>query len=231
MRFLILVLTAMISICQGAEPAPAASAAATATAPAKTVSVTRVVGEAGPRIITSREVRINEAIGQALFAPNAKAAGETKRRVLGADDPAFPAQVLRVLDEWTVFLEATEIGSKPADKTEALKLVKVVIDFWKGVADWDRLEASPQEIREIVDRKLAAQSLEQLKGDASLVNVSDAEALQYFKKNRLRFGNLPFENFKDNIKSVLVRSQTERRLTEWRSVLRRKYRVRNFVGA
>lgn len=199
----------------------------------KAVTVTRVVGEVGPRVVTSREVRINEAISQVLQISDLPSGSkiESKRKILNLDDPSFPAQVLKVLDEWTVYLEAVEIGSKSADKGEVGRLSKVITDHWKGVADWERLEASSAEIREIVERKLAAQSLEKLKGDASLVNVSDAEALQYFKKNRLRFGNLPFENFKDNIKSALVRSQTERRLVEWRSVLRRKYRVRNFVGA
>lgn len=203
----------------------------------KSVSVTRVVGEAGPRIVTSREVRMNEAIAQVLNPPLAAGVGadakpvETKKRILDVDDPAFPAQVLKVLDEWTVFLEATVIGSKLADRNEVTRLTKAVSDYWKGYGDWERLEVSLNEIKEIVERKLAAQSLEHLKGDASLVNVSDAEALQYFKKNRLRFGNLPFENFKDGIKAALIRSQTERRLTEWRAVLRKKYRVRNFVGA
>lgn len=204
----------------------------------KTVSVTRVVGEAGPRIVTSREVRMNEAIGQVLQPPtevptasNSAPPSTAKKRILGLEDPMFPLQVLKVLDEWTVYLEATEIGSKSVDKGEVARLAKLVADAWKGVPDWERMEASPAEIRDIVERKLTAQSLERLKGDASLVNVSDAEALQYFKKNRLRFGNLPFENFKDNIKTALVRSQTERRLLEWRAVLRKKYRVRNFVGA
>ena len=222
--------TALAAPTAPATPAAESTSVAKAVE-VKTVSVTRVVGEAGPRIVTSREVRMNEAIGQALQNLTTKTPIETKKRILDVDDPAFPAQVLKVLDEWTVFLEATEIGSKTADKTEVLRIVKIVSDVWKGAADWEKLEASPVEIREIVERKLSAQSLEQLKGDASLVNISDAEALQYFKKNRLRFGNLPFENFKDNIKSALIRSQTERRLTEWRAVLRRKYRVRNFVGA
>jgi hypothetical protein len=191
----------------------------------KPETVTRVVGEIGPRIVTSREVRMNEAIGQVLQgAPSLK-------RVLSANDPNFPNQVLKVLDEWTVYLEAGEIGSKATDKAEIQRLAKAVSEGWKSNSEWEKIEPAVTEIREIVERKLVAQNLERLKSDASLVNVTDAEALQYYKKNRLRFGNMPFENFKDNIKSALVRSQTERRLFEWRSVLRRKYRVRNFVGA
>lgn len=191
----------------------------------KTETVTRVVGEVGPRIVTSREVRLNEAIGQVFQG------APTLKRVLSASDPNFPNQVLRVLDEWTVYLEAGELSSKATDKAEIQRLAKAVTEGWKSNSEWDKIEPSVNEIREIVERKLVAQNLERLKSDASTVNVTDAEALQYYKKNRLRFGNMPFENFKDNIKSALVRSQTERRLFEWRSVLRRKYRVRNFVGA
>lgn len=222
-------------MAQASVATPVATSTLAKPTDLKMTLVTRVVGEAGPRVVTSREVRINEAIAQVLQmtsgASSSMTASKVKMKVLGVDDPAFPAQVLKVLDEWTVFLEATEIGSKTADKNEVARLVKVVSDHWKGAGDWEKLEVSTTEIREVIERKLAAQSLEKLKGDASLVNITDAEALQYYKKNRLRFGNLPFEDFKDNIKAALVRSQTERRLAEWRSVLRRKYRVRNFVGA
>lgn len=222
---------------QAATPAPTATPSAEASKPeapkteapkteaSKAETVTRVVGEVGPRIVTSREVRMNEAIGQVLQG------SDMLKRVLTASDPSFPNQVLRVLDEWTVFLEAGEIGSRGTDAAEIQRLAKAVADAWKANSEWDKIEPSAVEIREIVERKLVAQNLERLKSNASLVNVTDAEALQYYKKNRLRFGNMPFENFKDNIKSALIRSQTERRLFEWRSVLRRKYRVRNFVGA
>ena len=215
------------------------SAKSSQATPSTTQSVTRVVGEAGPRIVTSREVRLNSAIGQVLRSrdpvtdKNSKPSSSQKLKLqlVAVDDPTFPVEVWTVLDEWTVYLEAVEIGSKPIDKAEVALLVKSVGEAWQGSAEWESLEASPAEIKEVVERKLITASLEHLKSDASLVNVSEAEALQYFKKNRLRFGNLPFENFKDNIKAALVKTQTERRLNEWRAVLRRKYRVRNFVGA
>lgn len=225
-------LIAEFSLAQGAAaPAPTLSPAPTpASTPAsppqeRATSITRVVGEAGGKIVTSREVRINEAVGLTL----ANVTGTKK--ITAVADPGFPQLVLRVLDEWTVYLEAGEIGTKPVDKSDSAKLAKAVMDTWRGQADWERLEPAAQEVREIVERKLVVQALERLKSDASMVNVSDADALQYYKKNRLRFGNMPFENFKDNIKAALVKAQTERRIMEWRSVLRRKYRVRNFVGA
>lgn len=218
----------LISGFAGAQtPTPVPSASPAVAAP-KVTSVTRVVGEAGDRVVTSREVRLNQAIAQALGSSSAQV---KDKKILGLEDPNFPSEVLKVLDEWTVYLESLEVGTKLVDSSEVARLSRSVTEFWKNESAWERLEGSSSEIREILERKLAAQSLEKLKGDTSLVTITDAEALQYYKKNRLRFGNLPFENFKDNIKSALIKNQTERRLNEWRSVLRRKYRVRNFVGA
>lgn len=189
--------------------------------------VTRVVGEVGPRVVTSREVAMSEAIAQVLSGlPLGK-----DKSVIKPADPTFAGQVVRVLDEWTVFLEAADIDARNADKAEVAKWQKSVQEQWKGVPSWEKLEPSSAEVKEAIERKLVAQAFERLKVDASLVNISDQEAQQYYKKNRLRFGGLPYENFKDNIKAALAKSQTERRLLEWRAVLRRKYRVRNYLGA
>ncbi len=225
------------------------AAQAQQSAPDRTVSITKVVGEAGGKIVTSREVRINQAIGISLaksalrgemdsagsIGQNAAASTTANfkggLRISAATDAGFPQLVLKVLDEWTVFLEAGEIGTKAAEKTEVARLAKIVNEAWRGHADWESIEPSAQEVRDIIERKLVAQALEKLKSEASMVSVSDEEALQYYKKNRLRFGNMPFENFRENIKAALLKAQMERRMLEWRSVLRRKYRVRNFVGA
>lgn len=222
---------------QPAAEIQAAQTQAAQTTAERSVSITRVVGEAGGKIVTSREVRINEAIGLTLAGAAVRLdtglPGGVKKpkRITATSEAGFPQIVLKVLDEWTVYLEAGEIGTKPIDRAEVAKMAKTVSESWRGHTEWESLQPSVQEIRDIVERKLVVQALERLKSDASTVNVSDAEALQYYKKNRLRFGNMPFENFKDNIKAALVKAQTERRMLEWRSVLRRKYRVRNFVGA
>lgn len=134
-------LIAEFSLAQGAAaPAPTLSPAPTpASTPAsppqeRATSITRVVGEAGGKIVTSREVRINEAVGLTL----ANVTGTKK--ITAVADPGFPQLVLRVLDEWTVYLEAGEIGTKPVDKSDSAKLAKAVMDTWRGQADWERLE-------------------------------------------------------------------------------------------
>lgn len=215
------------------SPTPAQSAQPKTAAPGKApaqpeiVSVTRVVGEVGSRFVTSREVRIGDAVEQAI---GAKEPGPGGPKVISAQEKTFPSEVGRALDEWIVFLEAKSFSASPPSRADVTRNMKNVEDFWKGKAEWSELEVSQDELRDVVERKLIAREFERLKGDSSLVPVSDADALAYFKKNRLRFGSLPFATFKDNIKAFLIKQQTERRLAEWHEVLRRKYKVRNFIA-
>lgn len=185
--------------------------------------LTRVVGEVGEHVVTSREVRINEAIEQALSAtsrtsPLKLTAGEAK---------AFVGEVGRVLDEWMVYLEAQSLSAHVLSRSETSTAVKRVQEALAAQSAWRALEVSAEELAEMVERKLTAKDFERLKSDPQLAPVTDEDALAYYRKNRLKFGSLPFSSFKDNIKSYLVQQQTERR---WRDVLRRKYKVRNFIS-
>ena len=189
-------------------------------------SITRVVGEAGEKIITSREVRINDAIEKALVGlpdPGALA-------LLSGEEKTFPSDVSRVLEEWVVYLEAKALSSASPSKTEVAQAVKQVQLKWGADSKWQGLEVSSEELRSMVERKLLAKDFERLKSDPQLSPVGDDDALEYFNKNRLRFGSLPFESFKDNIKSFLIKNQTDRRLSEWHEILTRKYKVRNFIA-
>lgn len=234
----------MFTIASGALAAPQKSASKASEAPApkppaiepnaakvpeapSVVVVTRAVAEVGDRIITSREVRISDAIEQALTG---KPPGPDGFRVLSGLERTFPGEVTAVLDEWIVSLEAKSLSSQPPTRIDLASAVKGVQEFWAGKPAWTQLEVSPEELREVVERKLVAKDFERLKSDPELSPVSDDDALAYFRKNRLRFGSLPFSTFKDSIKAFLVKSQTERRLAEWRDVLRRKYRARNFIA-
>ena len=191
------------------------------------VLITRAVGEVGDRVVTSREVRISDAVEQALTE---KPPTQDGFRVLGGQERTFPGEVSQVLDEWVVFLEAKALSSQPPSRTDVSAAVKIVQEFWASKPGWGGLEVSVDELREMIERKLVSKEFERLKSDPQLAPVSDDEALAYYRKNRLRFGSLPFSAFKDNIKAFLVKQQTERRLAEWRDVLRRKYRVRNFIA-
>ena len=86
------------------------------------------------------------------------------------------------------------------------------------------------ELRAQIKRKLQAKKFINFKADSSVVPVTDEEAERYFKENRSKFGAMPFENFKENIKTFLARQQVDRRLRDWFEVLRNKYKVRNLAS-
>ena len=192
------------------------------------ISITKIVGEVGDHFVTSREVKINSAVEQAI---EKKAASTDSGYIIySGNERVFPGEVTRVLDEWAVYFEARALGSTQIQKTEITNAVNAVEERWRANQAWKDLEVGSEELRQLIDRKLSAKDFEKLKSDPALSPVSDDEALSYYKKNRLRFGSLPFSNFQDNIKAFLVKTQVEKRLGEWHEVLRRKYKTRNFIS-
>ncbi len=199
-----------------------------AALPSSTVSITKVVGEVGDQFVTSREVKINSAVEQAVEsqAPSP----EDGFKILTGAERSFPGEVSRVLDEWSIFFEARTLGGSNVGKSEIAHAILQVQERWGSQQAWKDLEVGPDEIKVLVERKLAAAEFQKLKSDPALSPVTDDEALSYYKKNRLRFGSLPFSSFSENIKTYLVKAQVERRLLEWHEVLRRKYKTRNFIS-
>ncbi len=200
------------------KPAPSSS----------TISITKVVGEVGDQIVTSREVKINSAVEQAIEGKPIST--DEGFKILTGAERVFPSEVSRVLDEWSVFFEARSLGSSTASKPEVSRYLAKVQERWGTNQAWKDLDVGADELKTVVERKLAAAEFQKLKSDPALSPVSDDEALTYYKKNRLRFGSLPFSSFSENIKTYLVKSQVERRLSEWHEVLRRKYKSRNFIS-
>lgn len=205
-----------------------AIAFAVSTASAQGVSrvVTKVVGEAKDQFITSREVQINDAIEQILDAK-----GETKSfRILELGRQDFPAKVNDVLTEWIIYFEAQSFSADTVSKSAIDAAYAQVEKAVSGSTDWTRLEVSKSEIEAHLKRKLSAQAFIRLKTESSLMPVTDSEAQAYFKKNRLKFGNLPFTAFRDSIKAHLRQQQMDRRIKDWLEILQKKYKVRNFVA-
>jgi hypothetical protein len=211
------------------------SAPATAEKKPSMTLLSRIVGEVGEHTVTSREVRINDAVERALTDLSPSKAQESGgsagvNSILSGGEKRFPAEVGRVLDEWVVYLEARSLTAQPANKGDVVTAIKGIQEFWSGKNTWQDLEVSNEELREMVERKIISKGFVKLKNDPNLAPISDDEALAYYRKNRLRFGSLPFSSFKDSIKAFLTKSQTERRLAEWRELLRRKYKVRNLIA-
>ena len=96
--------------------------------------------------------------------------------------------------------------------------------------DWKSLAIVPKELETGLRRKLQAKKFIQFRAESSVLPVTDSEAQRYFEENRLKFGDLPFENFKENIKSFLSKNQVEKRLKDWFDVLLSKYQVKNLIS-
>lgn len=194
-------------------------------AQASEVAVTQVVGQAGDKVVTSREVRINYFAESSLF-PDEKSKSSLK---LDVNDKNFNRELTHVLIEWIVYKEADIFNAASVPEEDITKSISVIkssaaVQEVKGY--WESLDVTSQELRDLVKRKLVAKKFIQFKTRASVVPVTDAEALQYFQKNRIRFGNAPFVQFKDSIKSLLAQDQANTRIRDWFELLQKKYRVR-----
>ena len=188
--------------------------------------VTKVVGEAKDQFITSREVQINEAVESAL---GSKGDGKSLQFAeIGHEN--FPTKVNDVLTEWVVYFEAQSFSADTVPKSAIEDAAQRVEKATANSAAWRRLEVSKSELEEVLKRKLSAKSFVRLKTESSLMPVTDSEAQAYFKKNRLKFGNLPFTSFRESIKAHLRQQQMDRRMKDWLEILQKKYKVRNFVA-
>ncbi len=189
--------------------------------------LTRAVGEVADHVVTSREVTISDAVSRALDSKETLGKGA---EVLTGDEKTFPSELSKLLDIWIVYLEAKSLSAHTLGRQDVAKSVRTVQERWAGKAGWLAIEASPEELREEVERQLLVHEFVAIKSDPSLAPISDEDALSYYNQNRLKFGSLPFAELRENIKTSLAKQQTERRMAEWRDVLRRKYKVRNFIA-
>jgi hypothetical protein len=204
----------------------AAASTSNAANPGISRIVTKVVGEAKDQYITSREVQINDAVEQIVNSKDAK----PTFNLVEIGHQSFPTKVTEVLTEWIVHFEAQSFAADAVSKAAIEDALQKVEKATAQSAEWRRLEVSKAELEDLLRRKLSADGFIRLKTESSLMPVTDSEAQAYFKKNRLKFGNLPFTAFRDSIKAHLRQQQMDRRMKDWLDILQKKYKVRNFVA-
>lgn len=184
------------------------------------------VGLVKGQVITSREVQIQNLLESALYDKNPK----PKLRLLGIDSKAFAKATQDALLEAVVALEAQNFNVIQLSPEEIHLADKQAGKLLKDLRVWKDLQVSNKELEGGLKRKMQAKKFIQFRAQSSVLPVTDNEALKYFNENRLKFGNLPFENFKENIKSYLSRNQVDRRLKDWYEVLLSKYQVKNLIA-
>lgn len=193
---------------------------------AKLISMS--VGRAEGHVFTSREAHIQHLL-EIATQPQAPT-GRQNYTKHPEDSKAFFEQVDRTILEYLISEEAENFSAVRLTEEEFNEeLKKLPSDLFRSSA-WKSLETTPKEWKEIFWRKAQADKFIRFRAQSSVIPISDMEAKRYFDENRLKFGNLPFGQFKENIKVFLRRSQVESRLKDWYDVLRSKYKARNFLS-
>jgi hypothetical protein len=196
--------------------------------------INSVVGTVAGKVVTLRDIRVSALLENALY-PVKKPAD------LGPGPsgvPAVPleatidsgAEISRGMIEWAVYFEAQSFKAVAPAAVELRSIEQSALSALSAdpaaMRLWQRLAVSEKELSEAIDRKVRAKKLVEFRSSASRVAVSDAEALRYFQKNKNRFGDRPFSQFKETIRGYLSQSQSDSRMRSWFEVLRRKHDVK-----
>jgi hypothetical protein len=184
------------------------------------------VGMIRNQVLTSREVQRQHFLEMVLF----EKAPSTKLKTLVLDSKAFGKAVQDALLESVLALEAQNFNVVTLDEAELKAAEKLALKTLKNNPSWKALKINTVELQDGLKTKLQAKKFIRLRAESSVLPVTDVEAQRYFEENHLKFGDLPFENFKENIKSYLSKIQVEKRLKDWFDVLLSKYQVKNLIA-
>lgn len=194
------------------------------SASAQTLSMT--VGRVDDHILTSREVNMDAVLEKLLY----QGVKPESIRLDPVDSKPFFAQVNDAILERSLAVEAKNFDVVHINEKELHDLEAKFTKMIASIPSWKNMEPATSEWKAILERKLKAKMFIKFRKDSSELPVTDAEAKRYYEENHLKFGALPFENFKDNIKSFLARSQVDRRLKDWYEVIKSKHNAKNFLA-
>jgi len=188
--------------------------------------ITESVGQVAEHVVTSREVQISTVIDNVLFPSKGKVGSLVETRPEQAE---FRNHVTSVLLESVIAMEAESFNVGVVSDKELAEALAKIEKATAGKSYWNQLDVSPAELKKFANRKLVAKSFMAFKTASMVGIITDQEAQAYYDKNRVKFGNTPFAGFKENIKTFLAQQQMEERLRAWFEVIKRKYKVRNFI--
>lgn len=187
------------------------------------------VAQVGDQVITSRQVWISnfyerwKLTSKSLDLEAQKPKADWK---VSVKSESFRQSLNSLILEYMVAKEAENFSIAEVSGTEVEQMKKNFLLAVSSSSDWKKFETSESEVQKLVERKIRAQNFLNFKTEAANVVISDQELQSYYDKNRLKFGQLPFAQFKTSIREVLSRQILEERLKDWFEVLKRKYRVK-----
>lgn len=191
--------------------------------------VSQSVGQVGDRVVTSREVQISAVLDRILF-PSKDGKGGNGLYEVRLGDSKMMNEVTALLLEVVVDREAESFSVATITQEQVQQALRKIEKAVEGKPYWQSLQVSPAELKRFVTQKLTAKTFIQFKTNSMVGIVSDSEALAYYEKNRLKFGDVPFASFSNNIKTFLAQQQLEERTRAWFEIIKRKYKVRNILA-
>jgi hypothetical protein len=126
----------------------------------------------------------------------------------------FEKELKEVMLESVVAFEANSFAVGSLDNEELKAGVANLVKNLQGLKIYQELGVTEKELESTYLRQVQSKQFLKVKTENSEVKVSDEEALKYFEKNKVKFGALPFEQFKENIKHVLSREKMEESLKD-----------------
>lgn len=191
-------------------------------APARTL-VSQTVGVAGGRVYTSREVALSVLMDKLID-------GKVEPALPKAGTAPESRAVGHVLLEAAVAREAEAFALESA-ATDAEAWAAKTRSWLEARPEGRALGFSADEVLRLAREKARARGFIRLKSESMKGLVTEAEAEAYFEQNRVKFGQMPFATFRENIVSFLSQQRMEERLRSWFEILRRKHRVREYQNA
>lgn len=201
------------------------SLSATAKPAAKPGFQSMAVAQVADHIVTSRETYLFYALNQMLDNQ------PIDSKILNIESDEFAREIRNTLQDWCVFLEAKAFQAVPVFEEDVQKTYSELITKKWMKHPWQRqYEYSTRELRDNLVRVMQARQLMQFRSQASSIVVSDSDAQKYYEENRFKFGEAKFDSVRDNIKSFLAKSQSEKRMRDWVELLRAKYQTKNYIS-
>jgi hypothetical protein len=186
------------------------------------------VGRVEDYVLTSREVQMTTLMENALYGAGSPSSG--KLRLEGLDSKSFFDHVNDALLERSLALEAKNFDVVRIEGKELREFERKIAKTLSPTPAWKSLEPSETEMKGLLERKLRAKAFIKFRHESSNLPVTDAEAKRYFEENHAKYGEAPFENFRENIKALLSRTQVDRRLKDWYEVVKAKYKTKNLLS-
>jgi hypothetical protein len=189
----------------------------------ESVLISKIVGTAADQVVTSREVQIVNLLEKGLIS-------DKNLNLVSPDDTRFNVEVGQVLLEIVVQTESNLFEFDQINDQDFKASVETINKNLGPSKEWKNLQVSNPELERFLKRKLVAKRFIKVKSDSMKGFITDSEAKDYFDKNRLKFGQVPFVQFKENIKTFLSQQQLEERLKAWFEITKKKYKVKNYTN-